>query len=81
MWYLVTEPKLVGGQTLNEFGFTDIFNGIGVFVYKKQGRLFLRAFEDLGVSKFSYDYIQSDSDVIANGGDSSKGCELVFKDN
>lgn len=44
MWYLVTEPKFDSKLSLNEFGFTDLFNGVGVFVYKKAGRLFLRAF-------------------------------------
>lgn len=44
MWYLVTEPNFDSKNTLNEFGFVDLFNGIGLFVYKKGGRLFMRAF-------------------------------------
>ena len=50
LWYLVTEPKLESINTKNEFGFVNMFNGIGFFVYKKGGRLFMRAFQDLGVS-------------------------------
>jgi len=50
MWYLVTEPKFESINTKNEFGFVDMFNGIGFFVYKKGGRLFMRAYQDLGVS-------------------------------
>ena len=44
MWYLVTEPKFESINTKNEFGFVNMFNGIGFFVYKKGGRLFMRAF-------------------------------------
>jgi hypothetical protein len=80
MWYLVTEPNFDSKNTLNEFGFVDLFNGIGFFVYKKGGRFFMRAFQDLGVSQIDYDLIQADTDAIAYGGDPQKGCELFFKE-
>lgn len=50
MWYLVTEPNFNSKSTLNEFGFYDLFNGLGFFVYKKNGGLYVRAIQDLGVS-------------------------------
>lgn len=50
MWYLVTEPNFNSKSTLNEFGFYDLFNGLGFFVYKKNGGLYVRAIQDLGAS-------------------------------
>ena len=49
MWYLVTEPKVQNKKILNEFGFSDLFNGVGIFVFLNDKKMYVTALQDLGV--------------------------------
>lgn len=49
MWYLVTEPKVQSKKVINEFGYRDLFNGVGIFVFVKDKKMYVTALQDLGV--------------------------------
>jgi hypothetical protein len=51
LWYLVTEPRVPGGPDVKEFGYSQVFNGIGVFLYQKDDVLRIVAKQDLGVDR------------------------------
>ena len=51
VWYSVTEPRVPGRAEIYEFGYNQVYNGIGVFLYQYDDQLRLIARQDLGVER------------------------------
>jgi hypothetical protein len=51
VWYTVTDPRIPMRCESYEFGYNQVYNGIGVFVYQVEDKLRIVAQQDLGVER------------------------------
>ena len=74
MWYLVTEPHTSQKKGYNEFGYSSVFTGVGVYTYAHEGNWYVTAIDDLGVTEVDMGLLKARVDKIRKG--TANGCEF-----
>lgn len=74
MWYLVTEPHTSLKKGHNEFGYSSVYTGVGIYTYAHENSWYVTAIDDLGVTEVNMGLLKARVDRIKRG--NSNGCEL-----